>query len=284
MSRLHLHFDGDITRNHTVSLRTLGNSLYHLQAAVNRAHLDTKFGEVWKGARLSKQDYLDTELWSRPPENGGYIIDFIDSSPRIKKTLTRMIQAITPAVEKSNFQALKASGSLVQQAAQRFEQVRVGTIEPQSFESYMPTASQNPYGDRAINKEIDLLAGIVRTPNAGQSTVELIIDNDRSYAYKFNRVASENFHALVSNRMLGEPLIFSVKVTELDSTNKTAKIFNVLTERTVKLTYANEEDFSLIKPFLGIQVAMNFIGSPVYEGGAFDAKGGDLFFIGLANG
>lgn len=282
MSYLHLHFDGDITQNHRVSLRTLGSSLYHLQAAVNRAHLDTKFGEVWKGARLSKEDYLETELWSRPPENGGYIIEFIDKSPRIKKTLTRMVGAITPAVEKSNSQALRASGSLVQQSAQRAEQVRVGIIEPQSFEDFMPTASENPYGDRAINKEIDQLAGVVRTPNAGQSTVELIIGNDQSHTYNFNRVRSENFHALVSNRMLGEPLVFSVRVTELDSGNKTAKVLNLLTERLVKLTYASEMDFELIKPYLGVPAVMSFIGSPVYEGGAFDAKGGDVFFIGSA--
>lgn len=281
MSYLHLHFDGDITRNHTVSLRTLGQSLHHLQGAVNRAHLDVRYGEVWKNARLTAQDYEQTELWTRPPSEGGYIIEFFEKSPRLKQTLTRIVSAVSPAVEKSKTQALANAGSLANQSALREEQVRLGIIDPQTYEKYIPTASQHPYGDRAINKEIDQLIGVVRHKNAGQSTVELIVCADIPIPFKFNRVASENFHSLVSKRNLGEPLIFSVKVTELDAINKSAKVINVVTDRMIKLQYRSDIEFELIKKYLGEQVLMNFLGSPIYEGGAYDAKGGDVFFIGL---
>ncbi|VVN27114.1 hypothetical protein PS684_04586 [Pseudomonas fluorescens] len=281
MSYLHLHFDGDITRNHTVSLRTLGQSLHHLQGAVNRAHLDVRYGEVWKNARLTAQDYDQTELWTRPPSEGGYIIEFFEKSPRLKQTLTRIVSAVSPAVEKSKTQALANAGSLANQSALREEQVRLGIIDPQTYEKYIPTASQHPYGDRAINKEIDQLIGVVRHKNAGQSTVELIVCADIPIPFKFNRVASENFHSLVSKRNLGEPLIFSVKVTELDAINKSAKVINVVTDRMIKLQYRSVLEFELIKKYLGEQVLMNFLGSPIYEGGAYDAKGGDVFFIGL---
>ncbi|PHH40238.1 hypothetical protein [Pseudomonas putida] len=281
MSYLHLHFDGDITRNHTVSLRTLGQSLHHLQGAVNRAHLDVRYGEVWKNARLTAQDYEQTELWTRPPSEGGYIIEFFEKSPRLKQTLTRIVSAVSPAVEKSKTQALANAGSLANQSALREEQVRLGIIDPQTYENYIPTASQHPYGDRAINKEIDQLIGVVRHKNAGQSTVELIVCADIPIPFKFNRVASENFHSLVSKRNLGEPLIFSVKVTELDAINKSAKVINVVTDRMIKLQYRSDIEFELIKKYLGEQVLMNFLGSPIYEGGAYDAKGGDVFFIGL---
>lgn len=282
MSYLHLHFDGDITKNHTVSLRTLGVSLTHLQAAVNRAHLDIKYGEVWKNARLKTEDYDLTELWSRPPKEGGYIIDFINDSPNIKKTLTRIINAVTPAVEKSKSQALTTAGTLAQQSVLKSQQVSLGIFKPQSFESYMPTASQNPYGDRAINKEIDLLISVVRAPNSGNSTIELGIGGDQSSTFKFNRTQSENFHSLVSKRVLGDPLLYSVKVMELDSTNRSSRVFNIATERQIKLHFADEANFNLIKPYLGITAPMVFIGSPIYEGGAYDAKGGDVFFIGIA--
>lgn len=282
MSQLHLHFDGDITRNHTVSLRTLGNSLFHLQAAVNRAHLDIKYGEVWKGARLSQEDYVLTELWSLPPRDGGYIIEFIENSPRIKQTLTRIVNAITPAVEKAKMAALQNSGTLVEQSERRAEQVRVGALDPKTFDKFLPTAANNPYGDRAINKEIDQLVGILRNQNSGNSTLQLKIATDQTNTFTFNRASSENFHALVSKRLLGDPLIFSVQVTELDSKNKTAKVMNITTERMIKLQYGDEAAFSLIKPFLGTGEIMNFVGGPVYEGGAYDAKGGDVFYIGPA--
>ncbi|NMZ25223.1 hypothetical protein HBO02_22645 [Pseudomonas proteolytica] len=282
MSYLHLHFDGDITRNHTVSLRTLGQSLHHLQGAVNRAHLDVRYGEVWKNARLTADDYHQTELWSRPPSEGGYIIEFFEKSPRLKQTLTRIVSAVSPAVEKSKTQALANAGSLANQSGLREEQVRLGIIDPQTYENYIPTASQHPYGDRAINKEIDQLIGVVRHKNSGQSTVELIVCADIPIPFKFNRVASENFHSLVSKRHLGEPLVFSVKVTELDAVNKSAKVINVVTDRMIKIQYRGDLEFELIKKYLGVPVPMNFIGSPIFEGGAYDAKGGDVFFIGLA--
>ncbi|VVM63410.1 hypothetical protein PS645_01386 [Pseudomonas fluorescens] len=282
MSYLHLHFEGDITRNHTVSLRTLGQSLHHLQGAVNRAHLDVRYGEVWKNARLSSEDYAETELWSSPPRDGGYIIEFFENSPRLKQTLTRIVSAVSPAVEKSRTQALINAGSLANQSALREEQVRLGIIDPQTYENYIPTASQHPYGDRAINKEIDQLIGVVRNKNSGQSTIELIVGTDIPQAFKFNRVSSENFHSLVSRRYLGDPLIFSVKVTELDAVNKSAKVLNVITDRMIKLQYRSDLEFELIKTYLGVSMPMHFIGSPIFEGGAYDAKGGDVFFIGLA--
>ncbi|WP_223543694.1 hypothetical protein [Pseudomonas sp. BF-B-28] len=282
MSYLHLHFEGEITRNHTVSLRTLGQSLHHLQGAVNRAHLDVRYGEVWKNARLSAEDYAETELWSSAPRDGGYIIEFFQSSPRLEKTLKRIVSAVSPAMEKSRAQAITNAKSLADQSSLREQQVKLGIIDPESYENYIPTASQHPYGDRAINKEIDQLISVVRHRNAGQSTIELIVGTDIPQPFKFNRVASENFHSLVSRRNLGDPLLFSVKVTELDATNKTAKVMNVVTERMVKLQYKSDIEFELIKRYLGVDAPMNFVGSPVYEGGAYDAKGGDVFFIGLA--
>lgn len=282
MSYLHLHFDGDITKNHTVSLRTLGRSLYHLQGAVNRAHLDVKYGEVWKNARLSSEDYIETELWSRPPREGGFIIEFVENSPRIKDTLRRIVSAVTPAAEKSRNQALINAGSLVQQAALRDQQVSLGLITPETYENYVPNASQHPYGDRAINKEIDQLISVVRNPNAGKSTIEIIVDADKPVAFAFDRSTSENFHSIVSNRLLGSPLIFQVKVTELDSTNKSAKVVNTATDRTVRLNYSSEVEFEQIKQYLGASTPMIFLGSPIFEGGAYDAKGGDVFFIRLA--
>jgi hypothetical protein len=280
MSQLHLHFDGTIAKDHFVSLRTLGSTLYHLQAAVNRAHLDTKFGEVWKGARLSQEDYALTELWTQPPRDGGYIIEFIEKSERIKKTLTRLVTALTPAVEKAKTTALQRSGTLVEQSVRRAEQVRVGTVEPNSFDKFLPSAAKNPYGDRAINKEIDQMIGVLRNQNAGASTLQLAISTDATTTYDFNRSNSENFHSLVSRRILGDPLIFSVKVIELDSKNRSAKVENITTERSIKLHYGDDAAFTHIKQYLGTGATMNFVGGPVYEGGAFDAKGGDVFFIG----
>lgn len=282
MSHLLLHFDGDIARDHKVSLRTLSKSLSHLQSAVNRAYLDVKYeGGVWKHARLSSADYEKTELWTLPSEEGGYIIKFINDTPVIRNTLSRIVNAITPTLEKSKSDAISAASTLTQQSTLREGQVRQGLIVPKDFSEFVPTANSNPYGDRAINKEIDQVISVVRTPSSGESTIEIEVGGARSSTFLFDRAMSESFHTLVSNRFLGDPLLITAQVIELHSVNKTAQAFNIETQRHFRITFANEKSFAIIKEYLGTPNTMQFFGSPIYEGGAFDPSGGDIFFIGM---
>ncbi|MEB2515715.1 hypothetical protein SOP85_09725 [Pseudomonas sp. YuFO20] len=280
MSKILIHFDGEITKQHRVTLRTLGKSLHHLQAAVDRAYLDTKYGQVWKNARMSKEDYVETALWSQAPQEGGFVIDFINDSPKIRQTLSRMINAISPAIEKSKQASLVNAGTLAEQASIRSQQITAGIYEPLGYETFKP--SLNPYGDRAINKEIDQILGIIRSPGAGKSTIELEITPETSTTkFSFNKINSQNFHAVVSKRNLGEPLSFEVVVHELDHKNKNGTVTNISNGKSIKLHFADEASFLNIKNYLGSPEHLKFVGCPIYEGGAFDATAGDIFFIGL---
>lgn len=281
MGQILLHFDGDITRDHRVTLRTLSKSLIRLQAAVDRAYLDTKYGGVWKGCRMSHVDYAATEFWSREPREGGYIIDFINESPTTQKILSRIVQAVTPAMERARQQGLNKATSLAEQAAQRSLQLDSEIVSATEYESFLPTASIYPYGDRAINKEIDQIAGLVRAQHAGESIVEIGIGGEHSSTFTFDRHTAQAFHSVVANRALGEPLIFRVAIDELDFKNQNGNVKNVITGHTVKLHF-NEADFEVINRFFGARAEMRFIGCPVYEGGSYDARAGDIYFLRLA--
>ena len=98
-TKIQIHLEGEIARDHKVSLRTLGKALNHLQNAIDRAHLDTKHGKVWKHARLKEEDYPLTEFILNQPEEGGYILDMVSATAdAIGDKLKNTIEA---AVDKS---------------------------------------------------------------------------------------------------------------------------------------------------------------------------------------
>jgi hypothetical protein len=51
-------FDGPITQNNHVSLRTLGKTIDHLQSAIDRAYLDVKYKDVFKYQKLTPLRHL----------------------------------------------------------------------------------------------------------------------------------------------------------------------------------------------------------------------------------
>ena len=81
--KVQIHFDGDITDNHQIPVRTLGKSLVHIQRAFDRAHLDRKFDNgVFKYARMTNEDYAQNELWVDIPEEGGYIANLFSRNKK----------------------------------------------------------------------------------------------------------------------------------------------------------------------------------------------------------
>jgi hypothetical protein len=101
MSRIRIHFDGDMASEHTISMRTLGKSLSHLQSAIDRAYLDLKYGAIWKYARLHSDDYQETQFITGISQEGGYILDFFADTQIAKNVVKRISTALRPAIDKA---------------------------------------------------------------------------------------------------------------------------------------------------------------------------------------
>lgn len=86
---INFHYDGPIVEEHQISLRVLGTTLVHLQSAIDRAYLDDKYGNVWKYARLKRDDYLLADFIVGIPEEGGYRLDLLrDQGDAIVKRIS----------------------------------------------------------------------------------------------------------------------------------------------------------------------------------------------------
>lgn len=284
MSRIQIHFDGDIAINHQVSMRTLGRTLNHLQNAMDRAYIENKYGEVWKHTRMKGADYKETEFLVQEPKEGGYILDFLANNAVTQAIVDRIAAAVTPALEQAMQEGEDVTRSLTEQIDTRKMQITQQLIKPIEYEQLLNNPSKQvirKYGDRSITKEIDQILAIIRSKNSGQSTFELTTHGSVSNNYLFDSNISKKFHQIVSKRSLGDPVIYKAKVLSLDFKNTNGKISNMANDRTANIHFNNEASFMKAKTFLGMDDEMTFIGCPLIEYGSFDPQAGDIHFIDL---
>jgi hypothetical protein len=286
--KIQLHFDGDIAKNHRVSVRTLGTALQHLQGTIDRAHLDVKYGEVWKHARLRNEDYPDTEFILDYPREGGFIVDMIASAggPIVKRIRETMVSAIEAAEHEAEDETERLRSQVETQRTrivhQDLEVVNYADLGNKRKSKKISRA----YGDRSIAKEVDKLLSTIRHRNAGDSTLELgLIVDSRIANFPFDRQSAIAFHHAVSKRALGDPVLYDGFITALDKGNKYArmrgKFRNATSGREVNITIGSEEAFDELHPHLKGDRRVTIVASPIIEYDAHDPMGGDIYFIGM---
>lgn len=286
---IQIHFDGPISIEHSVTLRTLSRTLDHMQSAIDRAYLDVKYGEVWKHARLKGDDYNQTDFLLGRPRDGGFIIDMVSSvgSPIVK----RIKQSVEGVFQTPTEEGIAEAVRIRQQLQGRRDQINSQLITPREYADFIqhPDVQMiRPYGDKSINKEIDQILALIRNKEFAGSTFELGFAGEdiETQNYMFDRDKAMQFHDLVSRKALGEPVICEGSLRSLDRGNQFAerkgKFTNLATGRDVSLHIAKGDDFDALVPYLGDNAPkVRMLACPIIEYGAFDPKGGDLLFVSL---
>lgn len=284
MAAVQIHFDGDIAKNHQVSMRTLGKTLTHLQNTFDRACIENRKGALWKNARMPQAYYADVELLVEAPREGGYVLDFLAKNSATKKIIDRISGVLTTAVEEAKYGGEETSRTIEDSINIRKMQISKGIIKPEEFISIYDqpdTRVVRRYGDRAIAREINQILAIIRAGSAGQSTFELTLSGETTATFEFNKYDAKKFHDTVTKRSIGEPVIYVAQVISLDKNSMHGKIKNVATDATANLIFQTEKELMLAIHFFENSTPMQFIGCPFIEYGAFDPMAGDIYFIEL---
>lgn len=287
------HYDGPISENHTITLRTLGHTLTHLQSAVDRAAIDLKYGGVAKHARLRRADYLLTDFVVGQPKEGGYILDLINSGPL--RIVDRINAALSRAFQEASNETIPFAESLIKQAERRAFAVQQQAQNPVDLSDSPILADENyrntRYADRAINKEIDQLLSQLRVERYAGSILELqFAGNTTSPVYTFNASLASQFHHVVASRVLGPPVRLDVRLRALDKGNNfshpVGKAIHAETGKVFVLHFRSPENFNSVVPYIvagGDSPVVSIVACPVLEYGVFDPVAGDMFFLGLIN-
>ncbi|SYZ57864.1 hypothetical protein CPBF367_41470 [Xanthomonas arboricola pv. juglandis] len=291
-NRIIFHYDGPIATDHKVTLRTLGSTLNHLQSAIDRATIELRHGQVRKHARLRTDDYPFADFIVGEPQDGGYILNLINSGPL--RIVDRITAAMDRAFREASSESLNFTESLASQAERREIAVHAGAQRPIAL-SNSEVVNQNPearqlrYADRAINREIDQVLAQLRVDRYEGSTLELILaGTNTSPAYLFDREKAQRFHHVVAERTLGDPLLLEVRLRALDGGSKSrypvGKAIHVESGLTFGLHFRSSDSFNSVVGYMrsGDAPIVSIIACPIIEYGTFDSQAGDMFFIGLA--
>ncbi len=286
-TRFSIHFDGPIARNHKVSLRVLSRTYEHMQRSIDRAYLDTKYGGVWKHARLKKEDYEHTEFIAEYPREGGIILDAIKDGANA--IIDRLNGAISGPFEQALHQGIEEHHSIVEQLVSRKRDAHSQRQHLQTYQEMLdhPDAKiVRAFSDRSIIKEIDQIASLIRPEELDGSYLEINLSGTSSYpTYTFDALQAKRFHDVISHRELGKPVLTRVKIRLLDQGNKyggmKAKVTNLESQRELILHLESEDDFRKLHPYHLHDQVMIFA-CPVIEYGAYDPNGGDMYFIDIA--
>lgn len=283
-------FDGPITRYNRVSLRTLGKTIEHLQSAIDRAYLDVKYGDVFKYQKLKEAEYEDVEFIAMAPEEGSYIQEAIAkiSNVTTKGIIERMNGALTSAYEKTHSPQDIASISIRDQATQR-QQVFGVTRQAQTYDDFVNqeiSQLSHAFGERSINKEIDQILSLIRNEKNNGSVFEIsLYGAKQGPKFTFDQERARRFHRVVSERRIGEPLVFEIELRSLDAGKSGApaqgKAKNFSTGKECAMQIPDPKVFGKLAQHLRRvkRKRLQVVACPVYEYNAWDPKAGDIVVI-----
>ena len=289
-SRISIHFDGPIAKDHTVQLRTFSKTLTNIQTAIDRAYLDVKYGSIWKNARLKADDYADTDFLLEQTREGGFIADLIGGG-KSSDIVGRIHQAVMPAYEQARAPVPVEQEKLVDQAEVRRKHYNAGAQRPATFEELVERpnpALARAYGDRSIVKEFDQIASAIRARHNDGSLVEIDLHAGRALPrFVFDHSTASAFHEVVSVRTLGDLVEIPVTLRALDSGNggiSKAKAYNRISKKEFNLHIHTDRGFSSLRKYLKKRNPPEFtiIAVPVLEYASFDPMAGDMYFISVA--
>jgi hypothetical protein len=287
MAIFSVHFDGPITTDHRLPLRVMAKTYEHMQRAIDRAYLLDQYGEVWKNARLTDDQYAETEFLADWPREGGIVLDAIRAGA--EEIIDRVQGALRPVFERATQEGLRQAETMQAQIGERREYVEGMGARTMTFTQLLdkpPADWQNAYSERSIVKEIDQLVGQITPDRHDGSVVEIGLCGRRWYpTYVFTRDTAKDFHIAASFRELAAPVVVEAKIRSLDQGNKyvkpKAKILVIATGREVTLHLSGDHDFYLLHPHHTAESVQLYV-SPVLEAGGYDLHGGDLQFLAVA--
>lgn len=288
MASFSVHFDGDITIDHKVSVRVLGNTYQRMQRTIDRAYLLDKYGVVEKYERLTKAEYRETDFIAAYPEEGGIILSAVKQGAEL--VVDRIYAATSVVFQSAVDHAFVQHQSLAEQLIDRRIYANQMGDRARSFADVQaaPPPEWSPaYSNRSIVKEVDQLVSQITRSDLVTSTVDLTLHGSKPFLpLAFTPLTAKNFHKIASDRELGPPMIARAQIRILDAGNPTtkpsAKILNLDTLREVNLHLSNDLDFAALHPYHNGDDEVRLHVCPILEAKGFDLNGGDLMFLGVA--
>lgn len=296
MPSIWYRFDGPIVIDNHLSLRTTARTADHLQSAIDRAYLDTRYGNVFKYQKLKNNEYAQVDFIALTPEPGSFIQNIVAkvANPTTRKVVDRINSVLSTAYDRADEPIDVSAPSIREQAEQRRDLYRKEKDAP-SYDEFVNSelaSLSNAYAERSISKEVDQILSLIRQDHNQGSTFEISLYGSKAGGkFDFDFQRAERFHKLVSERRVGRPMIIDIELRSLDAGKNgaisTGKAKNLNSGKECSMHIADPIVFAKLAPHLRRvqRKRLQIVACPIYEYDAWDPKGGDVMvvaFLGVA--
>lgn len=283
---IQLTLDGSLVHdNHKVSMRVLGQCMVSIQSAADRAYLDVRYGNVWKHQRLHYKNRPETDFLVGDPREGSYVIEFLSAQGR--SIVDRIRRAINEPYAKAIAGGDDQVYTISHQIAARKGAIENRILVPQEYQQFLERPDElatRTYGDKSINKEINQMLSPIRKDNDAE--LKLVLkpsDEDVAETFEFKHETALAFKRVISQRQLGNPVIYHGQLRTLDRghnqrSNFKGKFINIENDKDIVINIQSYEDFLTLVPYMDGQV-FKIVACPIIEYSSFDQVAGDIQFI-----
>lgn len=288
MSYFDIKFDGDIVKDHKLSLRVMGKTYNSMQSSIDRSYLVNLHGNVWKYAKLKNFQYPETEFIAEYPEKSS--IKLSAFKPNAGKLIDKIYSTILPHFERAVNDGIEDTPSFLGQVAERVNYSRDLGDKIPYFDDWALDQRDKwafAYSTRSISKEIDQLVMQIARKDLYNSTIDINLYGSQAHpTFGFDKIIAKRFHRMVSVREVGPVVRLNVRVTSLDRGHKVrkpgAKAINLANNNEIILHLNIHASAADEVHSINDKGRYHIYAAPIMEAGGFDVNRGDYIFLGLA--
>ncbi len=288
-SMISLHFDGKFVKDgDSLTARTLGHALQHLQRMVDKSLLFEKKGSIKKRDVLPSVWYPEADLVVKPFKKGCVTVPLQGlQNTNIIGLLKGLL--LDPFEEAASDEILEIK-SLTERLPSAYNRA-VYKIDMLSHEEVIQDSAsrEKRYFAEGVLKDFDNLISPLRSKSITDAeliSIELT-DSEGTKEYEFNKETSERFHKIVSEKQIGPIVLYEGRLVEFGETKSahfpySGRFWSMASKQEHRLFIANESDSDILRPYnTSRKLKLKFLGAPIMAWGTFDETKGDIVFLKL---
>lgn len=287
-NQITLYFDGSLSPQKNVSLRTLSYTLPHIQRAIDKTVYFNSNGKLTKYTSLPHELYPQADLYISNLEYGSlkipFLSDLISGVPQLFNEFMRQPYELSANEVKGH------RGILRDDLENRKIHANLDNLRELTQEDILQQEGERKraYAQAAVLKDMATALSLVRSTD--DAILGLNIDSATGFKnFHFDQRRAANFSRIATTKRLSDAVIYKGRITGLEKQHGntqfkySAKFLSSVTGKECKLLIADYDDAIMVNTHNLTDNEVVFWGSPIALHEAFDPVRGDIVFIDFIN-
>ena len=283
-SQITLTYDGTLSPQNGVSLRTISYTAPHIQRAVDKSVYFLHYKELRKFATLPTALHSEADLYIYALEKGSLKFPFLSD---LAKGVPELFNSFMAQPYEQAAHEVIIPGSIIRTDLETNKiHAAMGNLDHVTQEQLIENEVERKraFAQAAVMKDMSLALGVVRTTEGAM--LNLSVDSERGTRdYEFNQLNAARFAKLATTKRLEDAVVYTGRITGLEKTkgnssfSYSAKFLSRVTNTESKILILDYDDALKLHPHNLIDKDIVIWGAPISTYNSFDPIRGDFVFV-----